>query len=55
MLLYKEIGVEVFRNTRVMEVLKCSESTATSYIKRLSGDLEVITAVEGRGKGKYKF
>ena len=55
MMLYNEIGVEIFGNKRVMEVLKCSESTATSYIKRLNEELEVITSVEGQGKGKYKF
>ena len=55
LLLYKEIGTEVFGNKRIMELLKCSESTATTYIKRLSVDLEVAIPVEGQGKGKYRF
>ena len=55
MLLYNTIGTEIFGNTRIMEILKCSESTATTYIKRLSKELEVVVPVEGQGKGKYKF
>ena len=55
MLLYKEIGAEVFGNKRIAEILKCSESTATAYIKRLSTDLKVAAPVDGRGKGKYRF
>ena len=55
MLLYNTIGTEVFGNTRVMEILNCSESTATTYIKRLNKNLEAIAPVEGQGKGKYRF
>lgn len=55
MLLYNTIGSEVFGNARVMEILNCSESTATTYIKRMNNEIEIIAHVEGQGKGKYKF
>lgn len=55
MLLYNTIGTEIFGNTRIMEILKCSESTATTYIKRLNKEIGVIVPVEGQGKGKYRF
>ena len=53
--LYEEIGSEVFGNSRVSQILNCSESTATDYIKRMCNELKVIVSVEGMGKGKYKF
>ena len=53
--LYEEIGTEVFGNSRVVEILGCSEVTATSYLKRMEDELKVIVPVEGMGKGKYKF
>jgi len=53
--LYEKTQTEVFGASRIMEVLKCSNATATSYIKRLNNELEVIVPVEGMGKGKYKF
>lgn len=53
--LFKELGSEIFGNSKVMEVLHCSEATATSYIKKMSIDLRIICSVEGRGKGKYIF
>ena len=55
MLLYNTIGTEIFGNARIMEILNCSESTATTYIKRLNKELEVIAPVNGQGKGKYRF
>lgn len=55
MLLYNTIGTEIFGNARIMEILNCSESTATTYIKRLNNELEVIAPVDGQGKGKYRF
>lgn len=55
MLIYEQLGMEVFGNSKVMEVLKCSEGTATSYIKKMYNELRIIQAVEGSGKGKYVF
>jgi len=53
--LYEAIGTEVFGNSRVVEILGCSEVTATSYLKRMEDELKIIVPVEGMGKGKYKF
>ncbi len=53
--LNEEIGTEVFGNSRVVEILGCSEVTATSYLKRMEDELKIIVPVEGMGKGKYKF
>lgn len=53
--LYEEIGTEVFGNSRVVEILGCSEVSATSYLKRMKNELKIIVPVEGMGKGKYKF
>ena len=53
--LYEEIGSEVFGNSRVVEILGCSEVTATTYLKRMEYELKVIVPVEGMGKGKYRF
>ncbi|MBE5848562.1 MAG: hypothetical protein E7298_00160 [Lachnospiraceae bacterium] len=53
--LYEEIGTEVFGNSRVVEILGCSEVTATSYLKRMGNELKIIIPVEGMGKGKYRF
>lgn len=53
--LYDVIGTEVFGNSRVVEILGCSEVTATSYLKRMDDELKIIVPVEGMGKGKYKF
>ncbi|WP_051200888.1 RNA-binding domain-containing protein [Butyrivibrio sp. XPD2002] len=53
--LYEQIGTGVFGNSRVVEILGCSEVTATSYLKRMGNELKIIVPVEGVGKGKYKF
>ncbi len=53
--LNEEIGTEVFGNSRVVEILGCSEVTATSYLKRMEDELKITVPVEGMGKGKYKF
>ena len=53
--LYEKIGPEVFGNSRVVEILGCSEVTATSYLKRMENEMKIIVPVEGMGKGKYKF
>ena len=49
------IGTEVFGNSRIVEILGCSEVTATSYIKKMENELKIIVPVEGMGKGKYKI
>ena len=51
----EQLGTEVFGNSKIVEVLGCSETTATSYIKRMCDELHIIYAVEGSGKGKYVF
>ncbi len=53
--LYEEIGTGVFGNSRVVEILGCSEVTATSYLKRMEDEMKIIVPVEGMGKGKYTF
>ena len=53
--LREKIGMQVFGNSRIIEILECSEATATTYIKRMSVELGIIVPVEGMGKGKYKF
>ena len=53
--IYEEVGTEVFGNSRVVEILGCSEVTATAYLKRMEKELKITIAVEGMGKGKYKF
>ena len=53
--IYSEIGTEVFGNSRIIEILNCSETTATKYIKLLHEELKITLLVEGAGKGKYKF
>ena len=53
--IYEEIGTEIFGNSRVVEILNCSEVTATSYLKRMEEELKIIIPVEGMGKGKYRF
>ena len=53
--LYEKIGAEVFENSRVVEILGCSEVTATSYLKRMENELKIIVPVEGMGKGMFKF
>ena len=53
--LYEMLGSEVFGNSKASEILDCSETTATKYIKRMSEELKIIAKVERAGKGKYKF
>ena len=53
--IYEGVGTEVFGNSRVVEILGCSEVTATAYLKRMVNDLKITVSVEGMGKGKYKF
>ena len=53
--IFEQLGAEVFGNSKIVEVLGCSETTATTYIKRMCDELHIIHAVEGIGKGKYVF
>ena len=53
--LHEKIGTEVFGNSRIVQLLDCSEVTATTYIKRMDRDLKIIVPVDGMGKGKYRF
>lgn len=53
--IYEQIGSEVFGNSRVVEILECSDTTATTYIKKMHDELHIINEIEGSGKGKYKF
>ena len=39
--IYEEVGTEVFGNSRVVEILGCSEVTATAYLKRMENDLKI--------------
>ena len=53
--IYEQFGTEVFGNSKIVEILQCSETTATSYIKKMCDELHIINVVEGNGKGKYMF
>ena len=53
--IYEQIKTEVFGNSQVAGILGCSGVTATSYIRKLFEELELIVPVEGAGKGKYRF
>ncbi len=53
--LHEAIGIDIFGNSVIAEILGCSEVTASSYIKKMHEDMKVITAVTGKGKGKYRF
>lgn len=53
--IYEEVGTEVFGNSRVVEILGCSEVTATAFLKRMEEVLKIIVSVKGLGKGKYKI
>lgn len=55
MKLYDGIGAEVFGNSRVVEILDCSEVTATSYLKRMENELKIIVPVKGWAKGNISF
>ena len=44
----------VFSTKDVMQELSCPDSTARSIMKKLR-DLDVLVAVKGMGKGKYRF
>ena len=49
------LGSEVFGNSKVSEILDCSETTATKYIKRMSEELKIIEKFKGQGKVNISF
>ncbi|MBR6925152.1 MAG: HTH domain-containing protein, partial [Oscillospiraceae bacterium] len=53
--IYENLQDTVFGNSDIMQLLDCSQTTATEYIKKLNNDLMLIKAVSGFGKGKYCF
>lgn len=53
--IYEGVGDDIFGNSKVVDILGCSDNTATAYLKKMCNELEIIKAVEGHGKGKYKF
>lgn len=53
--IYKQVGENIFGNTTIAKILNCSETTATTYIKKLHDELQLTETVEGTGKGKYRF
>ena len=38
---YEEVGTEVFGYSRVVQIMGCSEVTATAYLKRMERELNV--------------
>ena len=55
MRIYDKAGDDIFGNSKIAEILGCSETTATTYIKILNTELNLIYPVVGHGKGKYIF
>ena len=53
--IYDETAGGVFGNSDICDILKCSETTATTYIKKMLTELKIIKPVTGKGKGKYCF
>lgn len=49
------VGEDIFGNKNIQDLLKCSVNTATTYIKKMLSELNIICEVKGLGKGKYKF
>jgi len=54
-IIYDETDGGMFGNSDVCNLLKCSETTATTYIKKMLTELKIIKPVIGKGKGKYHF
>lgn len=44
--IYEEVGKEIFGNSRIVEILDCSETTATKYINRMYEQLKITVVVE---------
>ena len=53
--MYNNLKETTFGNSDVIKLLGCSETTATSYIKKLNEELNLLAPVAGAGKGKYRF
>ena len=45
---------QIFGTREIAEILDCSPSTARAVMTKLR-DMEVVKAVNGKGKGKYVF
>ena len=54
-ILFSNLSSEVFGSSKIMNILKCSGTTATSYIDKLYNKLAIIKPVEGMGKAQYRF
>lgn len=55
MKVYKELGGnQIFSASDVVTILNCAPSTAGIIMTKLK-DIQVITPVKGKGKGKYRF
>lgn len=53
--LYEEIETnQIFGTKEIGQILDCSPSTAREVMKKLKA-MEVVKAVNGKGKGKYIF
>lgn len=53
--LFDEFPDAVFGNQEIRDSLKCSEVTATTYLKKMYLQLKILSKIEGAGKGKYMF
>ena len=53
--MYNNLKETTIGNSDVIKLLGCSETTATSYIKKLNEELNLLAPVAGAGKGKYRF
>ena len=53
--LFSNLSSEVFGSSKIMNILKCSGTTATSYIAKLYNNLAIIKPVDGMGKAQYRF
>ena len=53
--MYDEIEKnQIFGTREIAEILDCSPSTARAVMSKLR-DMKIVTAVKGKGKGKYVF
>ena len=53
--IYEGVGDDIFGNSKVVDILKCADNTATAYLRKMCDELKIIKPVDGHGKGKYKF
>lgn len=45
---------QIFGSKEIEEILGCSSSTARAVLSKLK-EMEIVTEVKGKGKGKYVF